>query len=60
VPASGLVTLPGVIRSVDDVAEFRGYDAAGRLCAVQHYQPLTDVDRRLGWPDDTLWADTAD
>jgi hypothetical protein len=56
VPASGLVTLPGAIRSVDDVAEFRGYDDAGRLCAGQHYQPLTDVDRRLGWPDDALWA----
>jgi hypothetical protein len=56
VPASGLVTVPGLIRSVDDVAEFRGYDDAGRLCAVQQYQPLTDVDRRLGWPNDALWA----
>jgi len=60
VPASGLITLPGAIRSVADVAEFRGFDAAGRLCAVERYQPLTDADRRLGWPADSLWADTAD
>ena len=60
VPVSGLVTVPGVIQSVTDVAEFRGFDAAGRLRAVQRYQPLTDADRRVGWPDDSLWVDTAD
>lgn len=56
VPPSGLVTLPGVVRSADDVAEFRGFDDAGRLRSVQHYLPLTEYDRKLGWPDASLWA----
>lgn len=57
VSPSGLVTLPGVIRSVTDVAEFRGYDDAGELRAVLHYRPLTEEDRKLGWPDDSLWPE---
>lgn len=56
VPLSGLVTLPGVVRSPDDVAEFRGFDDAGRLRAVERYLPLGESDRRMGWPDESLWA----
>jgi hypothetical protein len=40
VPASGLVTLPGVIRSVANSAEFSGFDDAGRLglsCVSGHW-----------------------
>jgi hypothetical protein len=55
VPAGGLVTLPGVVRSVDDAAEFRGFDEAGKLRAVEYYRPLTDLDRKHGWPDGSLW-----
>ncbi|MCW2643380.1 MAG: hypothetical protein JWP76_5686 [Dactylosporangium sp.] len=63
VPASGLVTLPGVVRLPDDVAEFRvpssefrGFDDAGTLRAVERYWPLDESDRRMGWPDESLWA----
>lgn len=56
VPVSGLVTLPGVVRSPDDVAEFRGFDDAGNLRAVERYRPLTEFDRRVGWPDDSVWT----
>ncbi|WP_436534689.1 hypothetical protein [Actinoplanes sp. HUAS TT8] len=56
VPAGGLVTLPGVVRSVSAVAEFRGFDEAGRLVAVERYQPLTESDRDAGFPDPSLWA----
>ncbi|WP_432986990.1 hypothetical protein [Dactylosporangium sp. CA-233914] len=56
VPPSGLVTLPGLVRSPDDVAEFRGYDDAGSLRAVERYWPLTEHDRRTGWPGESLWA----
>ncbi|MGK5678593.1 hypothetical protein [Actinoplanes sp. URMC 104] len=56
VPPSGLVTLPGLIRSPDDVAEFRGFDEAGNVRGVERYFPLTEHDRRMGWPDESLWA----
>ncbi|GLW28729.1 hypothetical protein [Actinoplanes regularis] len=56
VPHSGLVTLPGVVGSPDDVAEFRGFDDTGALRAVEHYRPLTESDRRDGWPDESLWV----
>ncbi|MFF5081053.1 hypothetical protein ACFY36_28720 [Actinoplanes sp. NPDC000266] len=56
VPRSGLVTLPGVVRSPDDIAEFRAFDDAGRLRAVERYLPLGESDRRMGWPDESLWA----
>ncbi|GAA0456818.1 hypothetical protein Ade02nite_05800 [Paractinoplanes deccanensis] len=56
VPASGLVTLPGLVRSPDDVAEFRGFDDAGSLRGVERYRPLGESDRRWGWPDASLWA----
>ncbi len=56
VPPSGLVSLPGVVRSPDDVAEFRGFDDAGSLRAVEHYRPLTDLDRKEGWPDESVWV----
>jgi len=59
VPASGLVTLPGVIHKVADTAEFRGFDHTGGLRAAQYYRPLTELDRSLGWPDESLWADEA-
>lgn len=55
VPAGGLVTLPGLVRSVDDAAEFRGFDEAGNLRAVEYYRPLTDFDRRCGWPAGEIW-----
>jgi hypothetical protein len=55
VPPSGLVTLPGVVRSPEDVAEFRGFDDAGNLQAVERYLPLGQFDRRMGWPDESLW-----
>lgn len=56
VPASGLVTLPGAIRSAADSATFQGFDDAGRLRAVLHYWPLDEDDRKAGWPDASLWA----
>jgi hypothetical protein len=55
VQASGLVTVPGVVRSVSNVAEFRGFNETGELVAVERYPPLTDCDRRSGWPDASLW-----
>jgi len=54
VPASGLVTLPGLVRSVDDVAEFRGLDEAGHVRAVEYYRPLTEFDRKCEWPARSL------
>ncbi|XVU23956.1 hypothetical protein ACQPZJ_43095 [Actinoplanes sp. CA-054009] len=57
VPPSGLITLPGVIRSVDDVAWFRGYDATGTLRGIRSYLPLTDFDRRHGWPSEAFWPE---
>jgi hypothetical protein len=56
VPASGLVTLPAVIRSAADGAEFRGFDDAGRLRAVLRYWPLDEDDRKAGWPNASLWG----
>jgi hypothetical protein len=56
VPRNGLVTLPGVVRSPDDGAEFRGFDDGGNLRAVERYWPLGESDRRMGWPDESLWA----
>ena len=56
VPPSGLVTLPAVVRSSDDHAEFRGFDDAGNLRAVERYWPLTGHDRRMGWPDASFWV----
>jgi hypothetical protein len=47
VPPGGLVTLPGVIRSVDDVAEFRGFDEHGDLRAELYYGPLDEDDAGL-------------
>ena len=54
VPASGLVTLPGLVRSVDDVAEFRGLDEAGHVRAVEYYRPLSEFDRKCEWPARSL------
>jgi len=48
------VTLPGLVRSVDDVAEFRGLDEAGHVRAVEYYRPLTEFDRKCEWPARSL------
>lgn len=50
------MTLPGVVRSPDDVAELSGFDDAGKLRAVERYRPLTDFDRFMGYPDESVWA----
>ncbi|XVV11312.1 hypothetical protein ACQP2X_41795 [Actinoplanes sp. CA-131856] len=57
---SGLITLPGVIRSVSDVAWFRGFDASRTLRGTRSYLPLTDSDRRDGWPSGSFWAELDD
>ncbi|MCM4076547.1 hypothetical protein [Paractinoplanes hotanensis] len=56
VPPGGLVTVPGLVRSPDDVAEFRGFDGAGEPRSVAYYLPLTESDREMGWPAESLWA----
>nr|WP_221375231.1 hypothetical protein [Actinoplanes polyasparticus] len=56
VPPGGLVTLPGLVRSPDDVAEFRGFDDTGEPRSVAYYSPLTESDRKVGWPAESLWA----
>ncbi|WP_179855296.1 hypothetical protein [Paractinoplanes atraurantiacus] len=56
VPPSGLITLPGLIRSVDDVARFRGFDDSGALRGMRSYLPLTESDRRHGWPTESFWT----
>ena len=55
VPSRGLVTLPGLVRSPDDVVEFRGFDEAGEPRSVACYLPLTESDRKMGWPAQSLW-----
>lgn len=48
-PACGLITLPAVVRSISDFAEFKAFDDAGRLLAVELYRPLTENDIESGW-----------
>ncbi|MEV0902940.1 hypothetical protein [Actinoplanes sp. NPDC049802] len=55
VPESGLVSLPGLVRSPDDTAEFRGFGPDGGLLSTVHYRPLTESDRAAGWPSPDLW-----
>ncbi|MEV4344377.1 hypothetical protein AB0J83_07865 [Actinoplanes sp. NPDC049596] len=46
-----------MIRSPSDTATFNGFADDGTLRATAFYRPLTDLDRRDGWPSESLWAD---